>query len=183
MNKTDLSKYQNPEYKPGGGTIKRLAWYFTNAVFLRNPLNPFSGVKVFLLKLFGAKIGKGVVIKPAVNIKYPWRLSIGNYSWLGENVWIDNLEDVAIADNCCLSQGAMLLTGNHNYKKTTFDLMTKGIILESGVWIGAYSIVAPGVCCKSHSVLAVNSVAVADLASYSIYQGNPAKKVRDRQIE
>jgi len=183
MNKTDLSKYSNPEYNPGGGAIKRLIWYFVNAIFFRNSMNPSSGIKVFLLKLFGAKVGKGVVIKPSVNIKYPWRLTIGNYTWVGENVWIDNLTDIKIGNNCCLSQGAMLLTGNHNYKKTTFDLITQGITLEDGVWIGAFSVVAPGINCKSHSVLAVNSVAVSELSPYTIYQGNPAKEVRKREID
>ena len=79
-----------------------------------NPLNPFSGLKVFLLQLFGAKVGKGVVIKPNVNIKYPWLLEIGDYTWIGERAWIDNLAQVKIGKNCCISQGAMLLCGNNN---------------------------------------------------------------------
>ena len=91
---TDLSKYDNSWYKPGGNPLSRLMWYFVNALFFINPLNPFSGLKVFWLKLFGAKIGKGVIIKPGVNIKYPWHLSIGNHCWIGEKVWIDNLTPV-----------------------------------------------------------------------------------------
>ena len=114
MNQTDLSKYNNDWYQPGAGKIKIALWYMTNALFLINPLNPFSSLKVFFLRLFGARIGKGVVIKQSVNIKYPWRLSIGDYTWIGERVWIDNLANVSIGKNCCLSQGAMLLCGNHN---------------------------------------------------------------------
>jgi putative colanic acid biosynthesis acetyltransferase WcaF len=158
-------------------------WYFTNAVFLRSSFNPVSSIKVFFLRLFGAKIGKGVVIKPAVNIKYPWKLTVGNHSWLGENVWIDNLDNVIIGNNCCLSQGAMLLCGNHNYKKKTFDLIIGKIMLEDGVWIGSQSIVCPNVTCKTHSVLAVNSVAANDLEEYAVYRGNPAKAIRKRVIE
>jgi putative colanic acid biosynthesis acetyltransferase WcaF len=140
-------------------------------------------LKVFLLRLFGAKIGKGVNIKPSVNIKYPWRLTIGDYSWIGENVWFDNLDNVVIGYNGSFSQGAMLLCGNHNYKKTTFDLIIGAITLEDGVWIGAQSVVCPGVVCKSHAILTVNSVATSDLKSYTIYQGNPAKEIRKRVIE
>ena len=136
-----------------------------------------------MLRAFGAKIGCGVNIKPCVNIKYPWNLEIGNYVWIGENVWIDNLAKVRIGDNACVSQGAMLLCGNHNYKTTTFDLMVGEITLEDGAWIGAMSTVCPGVTCKSHSVLSVNSVAAKDLDAYCVYQGTPAVKIRERVIK
>jgi putative colanic acid biosynthesis acetyltransferase WcaF len=178
---TDLSKFNNAWYQPGGGSLKRTLWYITNSVFLNSsfPLSPF---KIFLLKVFGAKIGKGVVIKPHVNIKYPWRLVIGNYVWIGEYAWIDNLANVVIGDHVCVSQGALLLCGNHNYKKQGFDLITGDINLENGVWIGAKSIVCPGVRCYSHAVLSAGSVATSDLPSYAVYQGNPAKKIRERAI-
>lgn len=118
-----------------------------------------------------------------MNIKYPWNLEIGNYVWIGENVWIDNLAKVRIGNNACVSQGAMLLCGNHNYKTTTFDLMVGEITIEDGAWIGAMSTVCPGVTCKSHSVLSVNSVATKDLDAYCVYQGTPAVKIRERVIE
>jgi putative colanic acid biosynthesis acetyltransferase WcaF len=178
---TELSSYNNNWYKPGG-KIKTILWYFTNAVFFTSYLNPLSGLKVKLLQLFGAKIGQGVVIKPGVNIKYPWLLEIGDHSWIGEKVWIDNLAMITIGSNVCISQGAMLLCGNHNYKKPTFDLIVKEIVLEDGVWIGAQSVVCPGVTCHSHSILSVSSVANKDLESYTIYQGNPALLVRKREI-
>ncbi len=178
--KTDLSTYNNKWYQPGGSYLKRLLWYFVNVLFFINPLNPSSRSKIVLLRWFGATIGRGVVIKPAVNIKYPWRLSIGNHSWIGEKVWIDNLDNVTIGNNCCLSQGAMLLCGSHNYKKQSFDLIIKEIVLEDGVWIGANSIVMQGVRCKSHSILSTLSVASSDLEAYHIYRGNPAMKVKER---
>jgi putative colanic acid biosynthesis acetyltransferase WcaF len=135
-----------------------------------------------LLRLFGAKIGKGVNIKPRVHVKYPWNLNIGEFTWIGEDVWIDNLVKVDIGSNVCLSQGAMLLTGNHNYKKTTFDLMVGEIVLNDGVWIGAKAVVCPGVTCHEHSVLSVGSIANSDLEARGIYQGNPAQKVKERVI-
>lgn len=180
--KTDLSKYNNSWYRPGN-PVKRVLWYFFNVCFLQNPFFPFSGFKIFLLRLFGAKIGKGVVIKPSVNIKYPWKLVVGNHVWIGENVWIDNLGQITIGDHCCISQGALLLCGNHHYKKPAFDLIVRDIKLEEGVWIGAKAVVCPGVICHTHAVLTVGSVATASLESYTIYSGNPAEKIKVRVIE
>jgi putative colanic acid biosynthesis acetyltransferase WcaF len=182
MATTRLDKYNNSWYNAGGNPISRIAWYFINALVLNSALLPISGLKVALLRLFGAKIGQGVVIKPCVNIKYPWRLTIGNHVWIGEEVWIDNLDQVTIGDHVCLSQGAMLLCGSHNYKDHAFGLITKPITLESGCWISAKALVAPGVTCQSHSVLSASSVATADLAAFTIYQGNPAVPKRNREI-
>lgn len=183
LGSTNLSKYNNSWYKPGASSMKRFLWYFTNLLFFQSGIFPINALKIFLLRLYGAKIGNGVIIKPIVNIKYPWNLSIGDHCWIGERVWIDNLAFVTLGDHVCLSQNAMLLTGNHNFKKPTFDLMIGEIVLENGVWIGAHAIVSPGVNCYSHAVLAINSVATSDLEAYSIYQGNPALKIKSREIE
>jgi putative colanic acid biosynthesis acetyltransferase WcaF len=182
MNKTDLSSYNNYPYHPGGNAVKRILWFYVNAFFLKTSFIPSSGFKVFLLRLFGAKIGKNVTIKPCVNIKYPWFLCIGDQTWIGENVWIDSLVMVNIGAHVCLSQGVMLLTGSHNYKKTTFDLLTKELFLENGVWIGAGAIVTSGITAASHSVLTSGSVATKNMEPYGIYQGNPAVKIRERDI-
>lgn len=183
MAETDLSTYDNRWYNPKAGWIKRTLWHFTNHLIFNHGIFPFSSVKILILKAFGAKIGSGVNIKPSVNIKYPWLLKIGNNTWIGENVWIDNLTMVEIGKNVCLSQGAMLLTGNHNYKLSTFDLMVGEIILEDGVWIGSQSVVCLGITCFSHSILSISSVATKNLDAYGIYQGNPAVKVRDRVMD
>ena len=181
MKTVSIKDYDNSWYRPGA-SWKRLLWYFTNLLVMKNSWLPISALKVQVLRLFGAKIGIGVNIKPCVNVKYPWLLEVGEYTWIGEDVWIDNLTWVKIGSNVCLSQGAMLLCGNHNYKKTTFDLMVGDITLEDGSWVGAQSIVCPGVTVRSHAVLGVKSVANHDLEPYSIYQGNPAQKIRTRII-
>lgn len=181
--KTQLSTYNNDWYQPGRPAVVRLLWLFCSVLFVQCSWNPLSSVRVVLLRLFGAKIGKAVVIKPGVQIKYPWYLSVGDHCWIGEHVWIDNLTQVNIGNDVCLSQGAYLLTGNHDYKKSTFDLMVKPIVLEEGVWIGAKAIVCPGVICRSHAVLTAGSVARNELQAYSINSGNPAVFIKERVFQ
>jgi putative colanic acid biosynthesis acetyltransferase WcaF len=182
MKAQNLSTFNNSWYKPGGNSIKRLLWYFTNAIWFKSSF-PLKGFKVFLLRLYGANVGKGLVIKPYVSIKYPWRLTIGDNVWIGEEVWIDNLDNVVIENNVCISQGAMLLCGNHDYKKTTFDLIIAPIILKSGSWIGAKSTVCPGTYVGENAILNVQSVASGILLANTIYRGNPAIEVKKREIE
>lgn len=172
-------KFDTGKFDHGASVLKQVLWYFCSALFFRSGLIPFSIVLVWILRLFGAKIGKDVRVKPYVHIKFPWKLSLGDHSWLAE-CFIENLDHVHIGANCCVSQGAMLMTGNHDYKSKNFDLLTKPIKLEDGVWIGAKAIVCPGVTCKSHAVLSMASVAHHDLEAYSIYQGAPAVKIRER---
>ena len=181
MNTVKLNQYNNDTYKPGS-TLKRTLWYFANMLFFKTLLPFPSSFKTALLRLFGAKVGSGVVIKPDVNIKYPWFLEIGDECWIGEGVWVDNLAKVAMGSNVVLSQGAYLLTGSHDYTKETFDLMLGEIVLEDGVWIGAKATVCPGVVCRSHAVLAVGSVATKELEAFSVYQGNPAVFKRERKV-
>ena len=133
--------------------------------------------------MFGAKLGEGVVIKPGVNIKYPWKLEIGNHVWLGEKVWIDNLGEVKIDSHVCVSQEAMLLCGNHDYRKVTFDLIVGDIHLKKGSWVGAKAVVTPNVVLNEYAILTVGSIATKDLEANSIYQGNPAVKIRDRKFK
>lgn len=181
--RVDLKSFSNSEYHPQAGVLKRLFWFILGRTFINTYLPFPQAIKKNVLRGFGAHLGIGIVVKPKVNIKYPWLLEIGDYSWIGENVWIDNLVRVEIGANCCLSQGAMLLTGNHNFKKSTFDLITGEIHLEGGVWVGAKATVCPGVIMKSHSILSVGSTLSKDAQAYGIYKGNPAEKVRDRRIE
>ena len=179
---TNLSQYDNSWYRPGN-RIKIFVWYFTNACILNTSLIPFSCLKVFLLRLFGAKIGQRVCVKPSVSVKYPWFLTVGDNVWIGENVWIDNLAQVTIGNNVCISQGAYLCCGNHNYKKRGFDLMLGKITLKEGCWICAGAKICPGVTANEYSILGVGSVTSKDLEARGIYRGNPAMKIGERIFE
>ena len=178
----DLSRFDNADFPKGAGPVKLALWYFTNALFFLNPLFPFRRVKPALLRLFGAKVGRGVVIHPGVNIKYPWKLIIGNHCWVGQRAWLDNIDLLTIGDHVVISQGAVIIQGSHDYKKVDYPTMSGPVTLESGSWVGAGAMVLMGVRLGSHSVLAAGSVASADLMPYRIYRGNPARPVRERTI-
>jgi putative colanic acid biosynthesis acetyltransferase WcaF len=183
---TNLQHYDehNKAYGQGIGAskLKQILWFFCSVLFVRNPLHPFSCVRKWTLQLFGAKIGKGTIIRSGVQIKYPWKLKMGNHVWIGENSWIDNLAKVEIGDHACVSQGAMLCTGNHNYLSPGFELIAKPIVLENAVWVGAKAVVCPGVTAFSHAMLTVGSVATSNMEPYSVYQGNPAQLKRKRVL-
>lgn len=176
----DLGGFTTGNFDKGAGSVKIITWYVVNALIVRASWNPLMGLKVALLRAFDAKIGKGLVIKNEVRIKSPWFLTIGDNCWLGERCWIDNLERVCIGSNVCISQGAMLLTGNHDYKVTTMPYRNAAINIEDGAWIGANSTVCPGVTVRENAILTVGSVATQDLEANGIYQGNPATYKRKR---
>jgi len=180
--KTDLSKFNIGDYD-AGPKWKVLIWFFINYYIFDSAFPWPYRFKLFLLRLFGAKVGSGLVIKTNVRIKNPWRLTIGDNCWIGESVWIDNLENVVIGNNVCLSQGAMLLTGNHDYTISSFPYRLGKIHLEEGVWIGAQSVVCPGITCKAYAILTVSSVANKNLEAMGIYAGNPAVFVRERKFK
>jgi len=182
MTKTHLKKkFDKGTFDTGASTMKIACWYLISLLFFRSGLIPFSFVLVPLLRLFGSSIGKKVRIKPHIYIKYPWKLKIGDYSWLAD-CYIDNLEYVIIGSNVCISQQAMLLTGNHDYSVPSFDLIAKPIRIEDGVWICANSTVTAGVIVCSHAVLTAGSTATSLMQAYQIYQGNPAEAIRKRQL-
>lgn len=178
----DLSRFKNDRYHHGRSLLVRILWILVEAAFLKNPFVLWSGLKIALLRAFGAKVGRGVLLKPSVSVKHPWLLEIGADTWIGENVWIDNLAPVSIGPDCCISQGAMLLTGNHDYGSVTFDLFARPITLRRGSWVGAKSLVCPGITLGAGSVLTAGSVATKDLEELGIYQGNPAVLLRTRHI-
>lgn len=183
MRTADLSSFTANNFDKGAGVIKQTLWYFVNALLVRASWNPFMGIKIALLKIFGAKIGKGLVLKNNVCIKFPWKLTVGDNVWIGEYAWIDNLDKVTIGNNVCISQGALLLTGNHDYTLTSFDYRNAPIVIEDGAWVGAKAIVCPGVTVKTHAILTVGSIATKNLNEFCIYQGNPAQFIRKRIIK
>jgi putative colanic acid biosynthesis acetyltransferase WcaF len=180
MNKVRLDLFSVGEYRPGASRTTRVLWHLLGQKLFGSSIITSYRVKGALLRLFGAEVGKGVVIKPGARVKCPWRLVLGDHVWIGEDVWIDNLENVTIAGHVCLSQGTYLCTGNHDWKKPTFDYRLGAITIEQGAWIGAKSLIAPGVRVGEYAILTAGSVATRSLADAQVYTGNPALRVRNR---
>lgn len=139
-------------------------------------------MKRSVLRAFGARIGRSVTIKSQVKITFPWKLTVGDHVWLGEECWLLNLERIIIGNHVCISQRAFLCTGSHNYKSPTFDLIVKPITLQDGCWIGASAWVGPGVMVGTHAVLTAGAVASRDIEPFGIYRGNPAELIKQRVI-
>ncbi|MER9419172.1 WcaF family extracellular polysaccharide biosynthesis acetyltransferase [Mesorhizobium sp. M0306] len=176
-----LRDFRNAEFARGRSLPIEALWTLLSALFVSSWL-PGSSHRRFLLRLFGANIGDGVVIKPGVRVKFPWRLTIGADTWIGEEVWIDNLATVFIGDNCCLSQGAYLCTGSHDWNSPTFDLKARKIQIDNGAWIAAKAVVGPGVTVGEGAVLTICSVATSNLAAWTVYRGNPAVVAASREL-
>jgi len=141
-----------------------LLWIVISTLFVKSIL-PGSLHRKVLLRLFGAKIGPGVIIKPCVNIKFPWRLTVGAHAWIGENAWIDNLDEVFIGANACISQSAYLCTGNHDWSAQNFDLLTGAITVEDGGWVAARAVIGPGVTVGRNAIVSIGAVATEDVPS------------------
>lgn len=151
-----LKKFKN---KPTHNTflLKYFLWYVISALFFNSAI-PGNKIRVFLLILFGSKIGKNILIKPNVKIKYPWKLIIGEDVWIGENVWIDNISKVTIGSNTCISQGAYICSGSHDFHDEEFGLLMQEVEIGSNSWIAAKSIIGPGVKIEDGSFIKFGSI-------------------------
>jgi putative colanic acid biosynthesis acetyltransferase WcaF len=173
-------------FRVGGFTRGRsifveAAWLLVDALFIRSYL-PGSKLRISILRLFGATIGNGVRIKPRVRIKFPWRLSVGAHVWIGEDVWIDNLASVAIGTQSCVSQGAYICTGSHDWESPFMDLVAKPVTIGVGAWVCARAVVGPGVRVGDGAILTLGSVAYKDLEDWTIYSGIPAVPIKKRTL-
>ena len=181
-----VSKVKLRDFNPaigldrGASKVKEISWYLIKIWFFLSALPYPSSVKVWLLKIFGAKVGQGVVIKPRVNIHMPWKLEIGDDVWIGEEVFILNFEKVRIGSNVSVSQRAFLCCGNHDFRVPSMPYRNAPITLEDGCWVGASCFVGPGVTIGIDTIVAAGAVVTSSLSGNAIYSGNPSvfKKLR-----
>jgi putative colanic acid biosynthesis acetyltransferase WcaF len=178
----DLSQPDNADLVRGAPFWVEALWYFFALPLLRSHLIVSSAFRCLLLRIFGAKVGRGVYIKPGLRVKFPWHLEIGDHSWLGEDLWIDNLAQVNIDAHCCLSQGAYLCTGNHDWSSVNMRLFRQPITCKRGSWIGAKAILCPGVVIGAGAIVTTGSVVTKSVPDMEIHAGNPAHFVRYRNI-
>ena len=157
-----------------------IIWYLVKIAFFLSAIPYPSKFKVMLLRLFGTKVGTGLVIKPRVNIHFPWKLDIGDHVWIGEEAFLLNFENLSIGNNVCISQRAFLCGGNHDYKISSMPYRNGPITLEEGCWIGASTFVGPNVTIGTDTVVSAGSVVTQSLEGNGVYRGNPAQFMKNR---
>lgn len=140
----DLSTYNNSPFTRGAPAWKEALWWLVRSLLFAPWFPVPSALKVAALRIFGAKIGAGVVIRSRVNITLPWRFECGDQVWIGDEVQILSLARVRIGSNVCISQRAFLCTGSHDFRKESFDLITEPIEIGDSCWVAAQAFVGPG---------------------------------------
>jgi len=169
----DLARYAEPVIPGNRALAWRIAWHLVSALVFQSALVLPSRCKAALLRAFGARIGHGLVIKPRVSIKYPWFLELGDHVWLGEGVWIDNHTTVEIGSDVCISQGAYLFTGNHDWNDPAFRFFCRPIAIQDGVWVAARAVICPGSLLARMSVVGAGVVWRGPAAPAAVYTSPP----------
>lgn len=151
----NLAQFQRPAIEANRSFAVRASWYVVSALVFQSSLLGLlpSAWKAMILRAFGATVGLGLVCKPRVTIKSPWFLTIGDNVWLGELVWIDNHTTVTVGSNACISQGAYLFTGNHDWSDPAFRFFSKPVHVGEGAWISAFQKLTPGTSVPDHTVV------------------------------
>ncbi|MGP5479172.1 putative colanic acid biosynthesis acetyltransferase [Pseudomonas helleri] len=176
----DLSKFKLPNNFRGRGAFTCQLWWLVQAILFSTSPQFMYGWRVFLLRLFGAKIGKNVIIRPSARITFPWKLHIGDNSWIGDQVEIYNLADIRIGKNSVISQRSYICTGSHEHSKIEFPIFAKPITVKDSVWIATDVFVAPGITIHDNVVVGARSSVFQDLPESNIYIGSPAKFIKPR---
>lgn len=175
----DLSRYDNSDFDRGAPSWKEMLWVLARGRFFQSFFPWPSSWRVLILRAFGARIGSGVVVRGNVNVSFPWRLTVGDHVWIGDDVGILSLAEVVIESHVCISQRAYLCTGSHDYRREDFKLVVRPITVRTGSWIAAAAFVAPGVEIGAGAVVAAGSIVTKDVPPNTLVRGNPASVVKE----
>jgi putative colanic acid biosynthesis acetyltransferase WcaF len=178
----DLSQFKLPENFRGRNSIIVQLWWLCDFLFFRPSPQILYSWRSFLLRLFGAKVGKNVIIRPSVKITYPWKIEIGDFAWIGDDVVLYSLGTIKIGKNAVISQKSYLCAASHNYNSLSFDIFSKPIIIEDEVWIATDVFIAPGVTVGKGAVVGARSSVFKSIEGGFIYSGNPLKSVKKRGL-
>lgn len=171
----DLRQYDQSWFDRGRPGWFILLWWFVQAVVF--PLTPhfLHGVRRQILRLFGARIGFGVLIRPTARFTYPWKVEIGDFSWIGDDVVFYSLDHIKIGSHCVISQECYLCTGSHNIQDPAFGLITAPITIGNGVWVAADCFIGAGVQIGANSVIGVRSSVINQQPAGQVCWGNPCR--------
>lgn len=178
-----LENFKLPNGFRGRNAVTVQLWWFVQATLFRFSPQFLYGWRRLLLRLFGAQIGKNVIIRPTVEITYPWKVNIGDHSWIGDNVTLYSLGEIEIGKNTVVSQKSYLCTGSHDYSKSNFPIDAKKITIEDECWLATDVYVAPGITIHKGSVVGARSSVFQSLEGNKVYVGSPAKYIKERKVE
>lgn len=178
----DLGRYHQSNFDAERPKWYILLWWIVQALVFPLTVHSIHGPRRALLRLFGAQIGKHVVIRPTARFTYPWKVEIGDYSWIGDGVTLYSLDRIRIGQHCVISQKSYLCTGSHDPNDPHFGLLTAPITVQNGVWIATDCFVSPGVCIGANSIVGARSSVFSDLPTQQICFGNPCRARRPRSI-
>lgn len=179
----NLDKFALPENFRGRPALIVQLWWLVQATLFRWSPQFMYSWRAFLLRLFGAKIGQGVIIRPTVTITYPWKLTLGNNSWIGDDTTLYTLGELEIGNNTVISQKSYICTASHDINSPNFDIFNKKVIIGSKVWLAADVFVAPGVTIADGCVVGARSSVFTDLPAMMLCLGTPARPVKSRSAE
>lgn len=179
----DLRTYDQSGFDRGRPGWFILLWWFCQAIVF--PLSPHnaSGIRGALLRLFGAQIGRGVLIRPTARFTYPWKVTIGDYSWVGDDVVFYSLDRITVGQHCVISQKTYLCTGSHDFCDRQFGLQTGEITIGHGAWVATDCFVAPGVTIGSNAVVGARSTVLSDLPAQQVCWGSPCRPRYERTMK
>lgn len=179
----DLNQYRTPKNFRGKSKWTVQLWWIVYALLFKPSPQVLYGWRRFLLRSFGAQIGKSVIIRPSAQITYPWKVRIGDYSWIGDEVVLYSLGEIEIGNHSVISQRSYICTGSHDYNKIDFPIYAKKILIKDGCWLATDVFVAPDVIIEKGTVVGARSSVFKNLDEFSVYSGSPAKLIRKRDFE
>jgi putative colanic acid biosynthesis acetyltransferase WcaF len=179
----DLRRYDQSWFDRGKPGWYILLWWLVQAIAF--PLSPhnFNGFRCWLLRLFGAKIGIKVLIRPTARFTYPWKVEIGDYSWIGDDVVFYSLDRISIGAHCVISQKCYLCTGNHDFQDIAFGLKTSPIAVGNGAWIASDCFIAGGVKIGSNAVIGARSSVFNSIPERQVAWGSPCQSRYPRTMK
>ena len=175
-----LDQFKLPKgFRGRSALMVQLWWLVQSTLFSLSPQFMF-GWRRFLLKLFGAKVGVGVLIRPSVWVTYPWKVKIGDRVWIGDNAELYSLGEIEIGSDVVISQRTYLCAATHDHTRLSFDMVDKKITIEDQVWLATDVFIAPGVTIGRGTLIGARSSVFSDMPEGMICIGSPAKPIKPR---
>jgi putative colanic acid biosynthesis acetyltransferase WcaF len=177
----ELSRFELPlGFRGRPGWYVQLWWLVQSCLFRPSPQWCYAWRRL-LLRLFGAKVGVGVLVRPSAIITYPWKVALGDYVWIGDDVVLYSLGPIVIGNNAVVSQRCYLCCGSHDVESVSFAICSDPVVIEDEVWLALDVTVLPGATIGRGAVVGARSTVVKSLAGGWVYLGSPAKAVRRRR--